>query len=173
MVKKSISLILLISMIFYCCTSTHMIKYDQFAYDDLNENLKGKEVSIILTNQDIKKGQNIEVMLDTTYWIEVHTVLKSRVPWIEDSTLINWSVSTSEIRGFNINNDLKAVINGAGAGFVIGAGLTYLLVKGENKYATSVLGGLVGMLLGLFIGPEIGYTEEYIINMLDSIGDGK
>ena len=165
-------------MIFYCCTTTYMIRHDQSAYDDLTKNLRGKEAFIILTNQEIKKGQNIEVTLDTTHWTEIHTILKSRIPWLEDSTIINWSVSTSEINGFRINNEGKAALYGGGAGMLVGAGLSYFLDKKEDYYDTSAilyvpLGGLVGTLLGVFIGPEIGYYEKYIINKTDLIGEEK
>lgn len=175
---RKFSLIFIFSIIYFCCSSTHIIQHNQAAFDDLNEAFKGKEVSIILASQDIRMGQNIQVMLDTTYWIEFHIVLKSRIPWREDSTLIHRSASTSEIRGISINNDSKAALFGACTGLVIGASLSYISVQDDpsgqvESFTKPIIGGLAGMLLGFFIGPGIGYTEEYIINVPDSIGEGK
>jgi len=175
---RNISSIFIFSVFYFCCSSTHIIKHNQSAYDDLNKSFKGKEVSIILASQDIRMGQNIEVMLDTTHWIEFQIVLKSRIPWREDSTLIHRSISTSEIRGISINNDSKAALFGACAGLIIGASLSYISVQDDQSgqvesFTKPIVGGLAGMLLGFFIGPGIGYTEEYIINVPDSNGEGK
>jgi hypothetical protein len=69
-VMKTISWVLLISMIFYCCACTHMINHTQSDYDKLNEKLDGEKASITLINDKVIVGENITTGLDSTSWIE-------------------------------------------------------------------------------------------------------
>ena len=66
---KTISIILLFSMIFYCCTSTHMVLRSQSAYYELNYKLKGKKVKTTLMNGEVVAGENITLAIDSTSWV--------------------------------------------------------------------------------------------------------
>lgn len=65
---KLISFILIFSMTFYCCTSTHLISHQQSTYDELNEKLNGEKGQIILPNNEVIVGENIKVGTDSTSW---------------------------------------------------------------------------------------------------------
>ena len=164
---KSISSILIISMlIFIGCsaTSTYFIKHDQSDYNELNEKLKGEKGKMVLMNGDIIVGEDINIGIDSTSWIERGPLTKS--------------VATLEINYFTFINRGNGASAGAGYGFWAGAAAGLVLgitqrdqpgFKGAGEIGAVVLiftvplGGVAGAIIGLPIGFIVGGTDKYML----------
>ena len=174
---KSISWILLISMIFYCCTATHMIKHDQSAYDELNRKVEGEKAKITLMNDDVIVGENIFMEVDSTSWVEVekrktYSLFRKRHEFDE-----KWSVPTLDIKKIDVGgNSGQGALGGLYYGFLIGASLGaifgLILIAGTDSdqsigggavLFTSALGGIAGAIVGLPLGLLAGGTDEYVL----------
>ena len=90
---KTISWLLLISMInFISCSSTYLVN-NYKAYDELNRNLAGKRAWIKFKNDDSIITKDVNVGVDSTYWNELKLVRNRGV--IKKTERI---VPTSEIK---------------------------------------------------------------------------
>jgi len=164
--KKLISILLV--MLFSACSSTMFIKKNDASLKELNEELEGEEVSIVLFNGDEITGANVVVRPDST-------------------SIGNVKISTSVIKEITITHHVKGALTGMGVyglSTLILAGIIYLSTQNE-PYAdvifivppmAFVLGGLFGGISGdveRFIFPVdivrveissiVKKTEEYII----------
>ncbi len=68
---KSISIILIFSLIFYTCSSisTYKIYSEQTEYDRLNEEFKDRPAQVIRKNGDVHDVRDIHIDTDSTSWL--------------------------------------------------------------------------------------------------------
>ena len=160
---KTISLILLISMIFYCCTSTHMIHRDQSNFDELSKELEGKEFSLTLINGEVHIGNDITVDKHTASWIEYSN---------------KYIAPTLEVKKITVMSSFLGMKRGMVYGFLIGASsgaIFGIMVISEMKASSEyyenreallgtfvALGGIAGAIIGLPLGLLSPGEIEYI-----------
>ncbi len=184
---KSTFLILFIFLnIFMGCsaTNTHLIKHDQTIYDMLSMKLMEQEGKMVFINGEIISGDNFNIGLDSTSWIEkqisnskqvVTDGSSKKVPAGEPLTK---TIATSEIDYFSLINRNKGAQAGVGTGSWVGAaagslwGLTLVGTGRSGNMSPAILiftipfGGLVGAMIGLPIGLIVGGTDKYILTKI-------
>jgi hypothetical protein len=121
------------------------------------ERVAGKIVSLTFTNGSTKRVQQV-------------VVTDNSVSWIESS---NATIPTSSIKNITCLNRTTGAFEGAGIGFLSGAGVGLLAAiivvaqpnagdyAGLNYIVDPVLGGVAGLLVGTIIGGVLGHTNEY------------
>jgi len=67
---KKLFLLISTTILFYSCSSTHMINRNYPAYKELNDNLEGEECEITLTDGQIYVGSDIEIKRDSILWYD-------------------------------------------------------------------------------------------------------
>ena len=158
---KTISLILLISMIhFISCSSTYKISHTKSAYDKLNKELEGERAEITLMNDTVIVGENITIGIDSSSWIEStkqNTVIK---------TQIIWSLPTSEIKEIAYTNNgmgaAKGAIYGvlcAGGSWAIAESVPFSRIK-DNSVGKAFVTCII---MYSIIGAGIGNKDNYIL----------
>jgi hypothetical protein len=166
---KTISWILLLSMILYSCSSTYTISHTQSDYLELNETLDEEEVLITLINDTVIVGENVRVELDSTSWFEPAYTAESTTT----RTVPTWAVNHVEIRdgwkGFQMWWGVSTWIIGIPAAII-----WYNSWKESDDYdeqgrgiallAAMGIGSAVGLVVGIpfgIIGSQRGIPERY------------
>jgi hypothetical protein len=172
-VMKTISWILLFSLIFYCCTPTYTIRHNPSDYLKLNQALDEKKASITLINDTVIVGENVYVGLDSTSWLERASTGESTTA----RTVPTWAVKHVEFRS-PLEGAAIYVILGA---LIIGASLIfYYNAKEENSgseawaaYLIAYLGGICGaiFLIGGIGGSLVGDLERYTLTASEDSTD--
>jgi len=162
-------------MIFYCCTSTHVINNDQSAYDELNGKVEGERAEITLMNDNVIVGENIFMEVDSASWVEVEKRAgrgyRQDRRWYE---VEKWSVPTSDVKKIDVGgNRVQGVLGGLFYGFLVGVtlGLVGGLTESEDSSGffdpspeeSAVMVGILGAIVGLPIGLLVGGTDEYVL----------
>jgi hypothetical protein len=186
-VMKTISSILLFSMIFYCCSSTHMIMHEQSAYDELNDELRAEKGQITLMDNAVIIGENIVVGIDSTSWIS------NRIS--EDSIIgiptqqAEHCISTSEIRSIVFKDNSQGAWEAFGFGSI--GGIFALIIAASGGYVgkgpasgpeiigaitiTALAGGIIGTPIGGLIGhEEKSVFHQYVdieVSMVSNISE--
>ena len=159
---KVISYLLLFSMVYYIsCSSTHMIKHDQSNYNELNNELEGKEFSLTLINGRFYAGKDI-------------TVEKHFASWVVDTT--KYFAPTSEVKKITVMSSSLGMTRGMGYGFLFGASIGTIFgiivisdMSEDTGYSkagivggAAALGGIACAIIGLPIGLASPGEMEYI-----------
>ncbi len=179
---KTISLILLISMIFYCCTSTHVRMHDPSTYVELNRKVEGEKAKITLVNDHVFVGENIFMGVDSTSFIVVeqwNTYSYVR-EWDEIGEI--WSVPALDVKKIDVVSRVQGAKGGLNYGFLFGASLGTIfgiimisdITEGSKYYdykanifvGSVALGGIAGAIVGLPFGLLAGGIDEYILTKI-------
>ena len=118
---KIMSWILLFSMFFYCCTSTHTVIRSQTAYDQLNKQLDGKKSKITLLNDSIVVAENINIGVRTSSWQEVQ--FKGRYTQDKKTNPINRIIPTANIKNIITKQHGRGALEGFGIGALVFLGM--------------------------------------------------
>jgi len=149
-------------ILFFSCSSTHLIKQTQSDYSELNEKLQGEESDIIVNDGKIIEGRNIRIFGDSLYCIESSS----------DTEMV---YHTSAIKEIFITQNTKGALEGAGIGALCGLGaLGFVFFKtpetdrdlSSPHVAVFFLLPVSGALWGLPIGALIGHKETYVFEIL-------
>jgi hypothetical protein len=171
---KTIFWILLFSMIFNGCTSTHTIRYEKLAYEILNEKLKEEKAEITFINNKVVDGEKIKIGLDSVSWVEPE-VHRSGMKTYNNSVAL-----TSEVVKIDVTNRGQGVLDGIKYGFLVGAAVGALAaiplsqeqkLNGSEKFGVGALllipiCGLGGVIYGIPVGFIIGATDEYKLTLM-------
>ena len=150
---------LLMAMIYYSCTSVHMIRHNQSDYDEMNEDLDERKVTILKTTKEVIFGHNVMITPDSTFWL--------------NSQQNKLSVLTSGIREITSESAWRGAKDGFYYGFLFGAGfgvvVALLVDKSSGAMDPKAFAPMIGIgagvgagVWGLVIGAAIGHTDRYI-----------
>ena len=165
---KRQTFILLISVATVGCLSTHYITHDQTGYDQMNIILIDKKGIITLTNDDVFRGNEINIGTDSTSGVEIE---RSRGVVTERK---QWLIATSDIKKIAIKDHIMGGLIGFGTGFALGAAagiaLTGPLAEWNGDKATTgdyfITAGVAGLMVGITFGLPgliIGYKDRYVL----------
>ena len=158
--KKSILLILLLQII-EACSLTHNLTSPRegIPESEFNNFAKDETAEIILVDESVYPGTNVNLSADTLCWNDSET----------NRRVCN---SCSEIYSVVFKNEWLGGLEGAGFGAFGGGivGLTTGLINpnldsdwgsGSTAAVYSILGAIGGTLIGFTTGVIIGHTTEY------------
>ena len=138
-----------------------MIPHNQSDYDEINEDLDGRKVTILKINKEVIFGDNVMITPDSTFWL--------------NSQHNKLSVLTSGIREITSESAWRGAKDGFFYGFLFGVGFgiaVALLVEPprsglDPKAFAPMIGigaGIGAGVWGLMIGAAIGHMDRYILN---------
>jgi len=166
---KTISWMLMFSMVFYCCYDSYTILHNQADYSELNETLDDEKALITLINDTVIVGENVNVELDSIYWFEPAYTGKSTTT----NTVPTWAVRHVEIK-----SSWKGFLNWwTVSAIIIAVPVAIILYnswkesddydsseEGFARFAASLIGlgwGSVGGIPFGIIGSQKGFPERY------------
>jgi len=141
---KTIFYILLLLMICFSCTTINTFNHSKSVLNELNEKFDLETVTIIKTNQEVIKGYDINVSIDSTTWL--------------DSAQNIVIVPTSEINEIIYKSAWDGANDGGTYGFLTGAGVGLIALlttseSGGKDYASPALSAaIIGVGWGLGFG---------------------
>ena len=155
---------------FISCSSTYYVKNEDSSYNEMNEKIEGKKVTVVLNNGEEISGSNVFVKSVLTSVDEI-------------------SIPTANINKITKTNHLLGAVGGAIIGATAGAGLGLIYdyarnisypyieyniwdeeFKSEGSLSTksdgegAVIGGLIGIGSGVLIGVLNGPTDSFIFS---------
>ncbi len=145
------------------CTSSDWITsiptQNSRTYSQLDEDVRGETVTIVLMSGESISGEILQVRKDSMFWVNPKSKITEALP-------------TTAIEGIRTSNHLLGALEGLGLGALAGT-LIILADVGLSSHADDlsapILIGLVGLAappVGLIIGAVVGHRYE---NHLDKI----
>jgi len=152
-----IHLFVFVSMVlFISCSSTYYVKDNESSYREMNDKLKGKNVTLDLINSEKISAEYVRVTASTTYTAEKN-------------------YSTTDINAISVKNHGHGALKGFGYGLLGGGSFGFLMgyvgYSGKSMLAGSavdsgflgaILLGGIGAVTGLVLGALHGEIEEYV-----------
>ena len=164
---KKLYMFILSIFLFTACSSTHFIKNDDSSYNEVNQKLIGKKVTLALNNGEEISGSNVFVKSDSTSVDEI-------------------SIPTANINKITNTNNSMGAASGAIIGLVSGLGIGFLIdlatsfevndhlhyeygslemsVTSSSGGQGALIGGISGLLFGVLIGGMNGPTDTFILS---------
>jgi hypothetical protein len=143
---KTISWMLLFSLVFYCCYDSYTILHEQADYLELNETLDEGKALITLINDTVIVGKNVSVELDSTSWVE---------PAYTGESTTTRTVPTWAVRQVEIRSSWKGFVFGWAIGYIIVAVSAFIIIydpesneKGQG-FGAILVANLYGLIGGL------------------------
>jgi len=171
---KTISSVLLFSLIFYCCTSTHTLLRNQSDYSQLNIKARENDAKITMMDDNVINVRNITIRIDSTYLIDLDSTYWSDSEYWSEK-YVKRSLPTAEVKAISIKTTQpKWVLAGcAVVGTFVGHAVS---PKGKLrpgwrpgyadytglKWAGTIIGAIIGLGIGAFIVPKP--TDNYILS---------
>jgi hypothetical protein len=128
----------------------------EYSYREMNEDLKGKDVTI-----ELKDGRDISAK-------EVK-ISDDSVSWVDASSDRTFGIVTTDVKTVVDNKHWVGALEGMGFGMLVGGAVGIILnfsteSQAAGLYDWTVVAGSVGVagVLGAGVGALIGHTDEYI-----------
>lgn len=152
-IKNSLFLIL---FTLCSCVSTNYITKESSAFDELNEELKGEKVTVLLTNELELEGIYHELTLKELVIGEVGLEASQTIP-------------TSEIKTIIDRNHTWGFVEGLGLGYIVGGIIAQGVseIEGGGAYSNQFAGLLIGLPIWVtvtIISAVQGHKYKYVIN---------
>ena len=162
----------------YGCSSSYTVSSigkpnAQYSYQEVNEELRGRDVKIELKDGGEIYAKEVIVSNDSVTWLDASTTEKTRV-------------ATQRIKRVVFKNHLVGGLEGLGIGLGGGSGLGVIVIGATSTHQGEigehwveiglVLGGGTGTVVGLITGSIIGHSYNYDfppIDLSDSLQHGK
>ena len=145
-------------LIFTSCSSTYKLTNADFTLSELDEKIRGEDITIIMTDRKVEEGKNATINNLRTYWVELNS------GQMQD-------IHTKDIREIIVKNHTLGALEGLGFGmlayFPLAAVVSNIGAEGGRSNYSDMGGAVVGLLAvigGPIIGAAVGHKNIYILN---------